>query len=183
MERKVWHVLNNILDKTLLNSLYRYAVSLTGERNDAYDLTQHAVERYLRQTTQVHSPLPYMMRSIRNAYFDQSKQRKLHLVVTENMKAETESHATIHGSELSPSELLIHQQDVERLMKLLTGQERELLYLWAVEEYTVQEIAHIKSIPRGTLLSQLHRLKKRVREQLKAVDEANVTLRGEHEIG
>ena len=37
-----------------------------------------------------------------------------------------------------------------------------MLYLWAVEEYTVDEIALLTETPRGTLLSRLHRLKKRV---------------------
>ena len=37
------------MDKTLLNQLYRYAISLTGDGDEAYDLLQQAVESYLRQ--------------------------------------------------------------------------------------------------------------------------------------
>ena len=44
-------------------------------------------------------------------------------------------------------------------------EERELLFLWAVEEYTIEEIAHMKQVPKGTLQSKLHRLKKRIKLQ------------------
>jgi len=36
---------------------------------------------------------------------------------------------------------------------------RELLYLWAVEEYTSKELADLFNVPPGTILSRLHRLK------------------------
>ena len=44
--------------------------------------------------------------------------------------------------------------------------ERELLYLFAIEGYTVQEIADDLGMKKGTLLSKIHRLKARLRTQL-----------------
>lgn len=156
------------MDQALLNRLYRYAISLTGESDEAYDLVQQAVERYLRRPPgTIQSPPSYLMRSIRNAFFDQVRQRNLHLVVSEELQQDNPEMDDIH----SPADLLVHQQDVAQLMRLINSRERELLYLWAVEEYTVQEIADMQGVPRGTLLSKLHRLKKRVREQLSLLDD------------
>lgn len=62
-------------------------------------------------------------------------------------------------------DLLVSQQEVEGIVSMLSSQENELLYLWAVEEYTADEISVIYEKPRGTILSQLHRLKKRLREK------------------
>lgn len=151
------------MDQLLLNRLYRYAVSLTGERDEAYDLLQQTIERYLRrQPGTIESPSSYLMRSIRNAFFDQVRRRNLHLVVSDEMQQQSVETDTAPLVE----DLLIQQQDVAQLMQLLDSHERELLYLWAVEEYTVQEIADMQQVPRGTLLSRLHRLKKRIRQQL-----------------
>lgn len=59
--------------------------------------------------------------------------------------------------------VLMNQQEVQQLTELLSTEENELLYLWAVEEYSTGEIAHIYQQPRGTILSKLHRLKNRIR--------------------
>ena len=36
------------------------------------------------------------------------------------------------------------------------------MFLWAVEEYSVQEVANMQGKPKGTLLSKIHRLKQRL---------------------
>ncbi len=157
------------MDKALLNQLYRYAISLTGDGDEAYDLLQQAVERFLRQPkNKVQVSSAYLMRSIRNLFFDQVRHRHLHLVVSEQLQQD------IAEPEHAPpiADLLIHRQDVEQLMTGLSCHDRELLYLWAVEEYTVQEIADMRSAPRGTILSQLHRLKKKLRSQLSEQQES-----------
>ena len=151
------------MDQTFLNRLYRYAFSLTDERDEAYELLQQAIERYLRhQPNKVRSPLSYLMRSIRNAFFDRIRHNNLYQDIVEDQQQNNAEEV------ISPSidDLLIQQQDIAQLLALLDNQERELLYLWAVEEYTIQEIADLQGVPRGTLLSRLHRLKNRLRKQL-----------------
>ncbi|WP_067520676.1 RNA polymerase sigma factor [Endozoicomonas ascidiicola] len=155
------------MDRALLNQLYRYAIALTRDSDEAFDLLQQSVERYLRRSNfqsddHVREPSAYLMRTIRNQFFDQARHQRMHLVVNEQLQqANTELDDTP-----SPDDLLIHQQMAEGLIKQLDSHEQELLYLWAVEEYTAQEIATMRSQPRGTILSQLHRLKKKLRTQL-----------------
>jgi DNA-directed RNA polymerase specialized sigma24 family protein len=51
-------------------------------------------------------------------------------------------------------------------LQQLRPDERELLYLSAVEEYSANEIAKLTHKPRGTILSILHRTKKKLRQIL-----------------
>ncbi len=119
------------MDKALLNRLYRYAISLTGDGDEAYDLLQQAVERYLRRPdNSVRVPSAYLMQTIRNLFFDQVRHQNLHLVVSEQLQQDSARQEDAP----SPADLLMYQQDVEQLMQQLGCHERELLYLWAVEE-------------------------------------------------
>ena len=53
-------------------------------------------------------------------------------------------------------------------LNMLTPHEREILFLWAVEGFTVQDIANDLGIPKGTILSRLHRLKIKVKNKFGA---------------
>ncbi len=44
---------------------------------------------------------------------------------------------------------------------------KEVLLLWAVEEFSYKEIAHSLDVPIGTVMSRLHRARQRLSEQLK----------------
>ena len=47
-------------------------------------------------------------------------------------------------------------------------EEREALFLWAVEGYTAREIAEMCSSPINTVLSRLHRGRRKLRTILKS---------------
>ncbi|MEH6577370.1 MAG: sigma-70 family RNA polymerase sigma factor [Amphritea sp.] len=151
------------LSESQLNQLYRYGLSLCRESDNAFDLVQQAVERYLNRDGKIESPQFYLMRSVRNAFYDQVRHHRLHLVVGEGLQREQQLQIE---EAPGPEDLVIRQQEVNQMMAMLKPPERELLYLWAVEEYSVSQIAEITGVPRGTLLSQLHRMKIRVRSQL-----------------
>lgn len=53
----------------------------------------------------------------------------------------------------------------------LRSQEREALFLTAVEGYTAQEIADLTHQPRGTVLSLVHRAKQKIRRFVKHQNE------------
>jgi len=161
-----------MFNKNELNQLYRYALSLCRQEETAYDLVQAAIERYLYKTsTAVDKPLAYLKTIIRNLYFDLQRHEKVLPMVS--MESETVSHIEPLSDDLSMESALINQQQVLHLITCLSAEESELLYLWAVEEYTVEEIAVLHEKPRGTVLSKLHRLKKRIREQVQRESAAN----------
>jgi len=165
-----------MFNKDELNQLYRYALSLSKQEDGAYDLMQSAIERLLNKppadVALIEKPLAYLKTIIRNLYFDLERHKK----VLPMISIETDNLLFLEPvDDSSMEDILINQQEVQLLIGRLNAQENELLYLWAVEEHTVDEIAIIYEKPRGTMLSKLHRLKKRIREQLQLVNvEVNV---------
>lgn len=163
---------DGMFNKEELNLLYRYALSLSQHEDVACDLVQSALERWLKKLRNEPSDKPqqnpekllaYLKTTIRNLYFDQLRRDK----VVPMVSMESEDNTIIEPvDDVSMEQALINQQQVHQLIECLNSEENELLYLWAVEEHTADEIARIYEKPRGTILSKLHRLKKRIRQQL-----------------
>ena len=99
---------------------------------------------------------------MRNQFIDQYRRTKLELVVDSELAQHTEIDE--QNSLLELEKIMIAKQHVALILQELSHQDRELLYLWAVEGRTVQELAERTDTPRGTLLSRLHRLKNRLRQ-------------------
>jgi len=159
-----------MFNKDDLNKLYQYALSLTRQEDIAYDILQSALEKYLKKSPQlVDKPLAYIKTIIRNLFFDHERHNKVIPMVS------IESIEISHIEDFDDSsmdDILINQQDVQRLTENLSTEENELLYLWAVEEHTTEEIASIYKQPKGTILSKLHRLKKRIRNHAQVISVA-----------
>ena len=149
-----------MFDKNELNQLYRYALSLCKHEDMAYDIVQNALERYLSKAEgSIDKPLAYLKTVMRNSYFDQQRHKKVITMVT----IDNQDEISLAEDSITLDDMLINQQQAQQVINVLNADENELLYLWAVEQYTADEIAKIYDKPRGTVLSQLHRLKKRVR--------------------
>lgn len=152
------------MNKSEIEKLFRYAIAFTRDEDMAYDLLQSSLERGLKKgIASMDEPLAYLKVIIRNMFFDQQRRNKVvPLVSLEYCDELTDEEA----SEVSLEDIFIQQEDVEQIVKDLSATESELLYLWAVEEYTAEEIAGLLQQPRGTILSSLHRLKKRIRNNI-----------------
>lgn len=143
------------IEKHDLNCLYQYCYSLTNRQEDAYDLLQSGIEKWLRSSTQeIH--LGYIRKIIRNLYIDICRRKKL--VAFEKF----EENTPLLFSETSIEQINIDMESVEHLMSVLSDAERETLYLWAVLEYSAAEISIEIDEPRGTVLSRLYRIKKKL---------------------
>ena len=153
-----------MIDKKQLNQLFRFAVSLTHQDDAAYDLLQSCMEKFLKQKHRnIANPMAYMKQTIRNEFIDQTRRQRFQSDLKPELLESIDNEYAVQ--ELSLESLHIQQEEVESLLGTMSPEERELLYLWAVEEYTIDEIAQIKQVPRGTLSSKLHRLKKRIQLQ------------------
>lgn len=146
-----------LFSRDMLDRMFRYCRALTGEEAGAYDLLQDGLERYLRLTDPAEHPEALLRRILRNRFIDTRRAARRWGLEPLQDDAGALSHG-FHGLE----EILIVQDDLARIWLHLTPLERELLHLWAVEGYTVQEIAELVDEPRGTLLSRLHRLRRRM---------------------
>ena len=147
-----------MIDRDLLNKLYRYCFALAGNESDAYDLLQASVEKYLKKAlVSIENENAYLKKIIRNQYIDEY--RKQSRVEVEPFD---DSVTYIDMDTTSMEHIVASQLQVESVWQQLTSNEREIMYFWAVEGYSTSELAEFLDMPRGTLLSKIHRLRARL---------------------
>ncbi|WDE09051.1 sigma-70 family RNA polymerase sigma factor [Thalassomonas viridans] len=144
-----------MLNNEELNRLYQYGLSLCQNEDRAYDLLQSSLEKYLSKDLSIEHPVAYLRTMMRNRYFDEQRHRKLQLVKQDELKEAEDAFKSLE-------DVYIEQEQIGQLLQALDDEERELMFLWAVEEYSVQEVANMQGKPKGTLLSKIHRLKQRL---------------------
>ena len=59
---------------------------------------------------------------------------------------------------------------LEKALGTLRPEDRETMFLFAVEGFTAQEISDMTGRPRGTILSVLHRVRHKLRAELESVN-------------
>lgn len=148
--------------KEKINILYRHALSLTHNHERAQDLTSQAIEKVLGRAF-VLNKMAYAKTCIRNKFYDNYKEQKRYTDINDEQLESNNSFSYLE-------ELVINSEELEGLLAILSPPERELLYMWAVEEHTLQEISDITKTPRGTLTSRLSRLKTKLKNKRKELD-------------
>jgi len=151
-----------MFDQQQLNRLYSYAMNLCNHPQDAYDLLQQGLEIYLRKKIEAKNPEAYLRRTIRNNFIDQCRQQR-RLLSEQDYPLDSGSSPLAIGTRCL-EEIVISQNQLDAILQLLTSQERELLYLWGLLEMNARENAEELQLPRGTVLSRIHRLRKKLRQ-------------------
>ncbi|UCH46516.1 MAG: sigma-70 family RNA polymerase sigma factor [Betaproteobacteria bacterium] len=151
-----------MLDRDMLQRLYRYGYSLTRDEHRAYDLLQDGIEVALRKSPQnPQAMLRYVRTIMRNRFIDEYRREQRHPTLS---LEEHDCPVDIDPRVLE--EVVIAQQDLDVVIAVLEPMERELLFLWAVEGYTAQELADQTGAPRGTVLARLHRLRSKILQRV-----------------
>ena len=99
--------------------------------------------------------------TIRNLYIDQYRRNQL--VVFEAFNEETQGVVDL------PPEIDVASSDLDAALQKLKPEEREAIYLNAVEGYTAREISDLTNRPRNTVLSHIHRGKQKLVHSLSAL--------------
>lgn len=154
----------------LLNRGYRFALSLTHDPPRAEDLTQDAWFSMLRANAP--RSREYMFSTIRNRFIDQYRRDRLlrfEPIVDDPDDRETSDRGPGHadGEDYADSVFAVNGT-LQSALGQLRAEERAVLFLSAVEDYTAQQIADLLTWPRGTVLSMLHRTRRKVRRMLEA---------------
>jgi len=139
--------------KENINELYRYSLSLTHNHHAAQDLVSESIEKILSRAFVINK-IAYAKRCIRNKFYDNYR------LQSKFMDIEVEEAA----SEDELEKLTLDKKYLEYLLKDLSPQERELLYLWAVEEHSLQQIANFTKTPKGTLTSRIFRIREKIKK-------------------
>ena len=151
-------------EKALVQAGFRYALSLRPQRQDAEDLVQEACLGLYRKSDRLPSTA-LLLTTIRHIYIDQYRRDKL--VMFEPLQ---DSGPESQASYEQPLEASITLDELAEPLANLRQDEREALYLSAVEEYTAQEIADFTERSRGTILSLIHRAKKKLYKAVTQTD-------------
>jgi RNA polymerase sigma-70 factor (ECF subfamily) len=146
-----------MLNRDSLQKLHRYAYSLTANEADAYDLLQSAIESSLNHPSDSEmKTMSYLRVIIKNRYIDEYRHKQKFPL------EDIDDHSPVSLNESSLEDVVIASHDLKNLWPTLEAIDREVLYFWAVEGFSMGEIADKMSISRGTLLSRIHRLRKRL---------------------
>ena len=140
--------------RTLLQNGFRYALSLTHDKAQAEDLLQEAWARVLKSGGPRHKG--YLYAAIRNAFLDERRRDKVVSIVPTDVP-------DLYASALVGAEThAARRQLLAQALAVLRPEEREALYLNAVEAHTAAEIGELTNTPRNTVLSLLHRARQKV---------------------
>lgn len=149
-----------MFDKEVLQKLYRYSYSLTCDEHDAYDLLQGSIEKYIESKSEVNQPAAYVKRIIYNRFVDDCRRQKI--IQFENLE---EADLPTDFDVQTLEELLVNENMAEEILKSLKPDEREIMYCWAIEGFSTSEIAERLEKPKGTILSKIYRMRKRIIKQ------------------
>lgn len=144
--------------------LYRFAMSLSGQTDQAADLTQQTFYRALRRENQLRDQAKVKSWLFTILYREFLGSRRHHLRHPTQSLDDSDPAQLVEESRLQ--EALDSQTVVEKLAEL-DDHHRVPLVLFYQEDYSYREIADFLDIPLGTVMSRLNRGKHMLRERLR----------------
>jgi len=141
--------------------LRRYARALVGDRYIADDLVQDTLERawnkfYLwRPGSDLRA---WLFTIMHNVFVNQARRRRYEI----EQPVEEVPVVPVRATQTEQLEL----QDVDRALRSLPAEQREVILLVAVEQMSYDEASRALDIPIGTVMSRLSRARERMRQLL-----------------
>jgi RNA polymerase sigma-70 factor (ECF subfamily) len=158
--------------------LYPAALRMTRNPSDAEDLVQESMARAyagLRHFTPGTNARAWLFRILANTFVNSYRKRQREVVHVLSPEFDALTASTLAGSRAgtAPSaetEVLSRFafSDVRQAIAELPDCYQATVYLADVEGYPYNEIADMLGVPIGTVMSRLHRARRRLRKQLTA---------------
>lgn len=147
--------------------MWRVAISLTRNRADAEDLVQESLLRAYRaiESFDGRYPRAWLLTILRNTERNRHRRRRPELLSDPDIAEE-------RGPRTEADEVERRAEDrefdraVTRALGHLPENFRRVVELVDVDGLTYQEAADVLDVPIGTVMSRLHRARRRIREQL-----------------
>ncbi|HEX4124799.1 MAG TPA: sigma-70 family RNA polymerase sigma factor [Tepidisphaeraceae bacterium] len=165
--------------------LYRVACRLTGSTERAGDLVQETFLRALRSRDgfdlQEHGIRPWLIRIMHNIHLTQAERQRREPVLMDVQSIGSDGQDGQTGARgdgggggagdwgSAPFAADFFQNIDEKLLhalESLPSEYRVVLLLWSVEEMSYREIADAVNVPIGTVMSRLHRARRRLAAML-----------------
>ncbi len=144
---------------------YIFALQDSGDRQEAQDLAQDAVLRFFAALDRFHTDRPvkpWLLTIARNLTRDRARRRR-----TRRIEALSLADIVVEPCDPEPgpeSLAALHemQQLLWRSMQKLSTSDREIITLREYLDLSYEDIASTLGVPRGTVMSRLHRARRRL---------------------
>ncbi len=151
-----------------IDVLYRVARSITGDADDAEDLVQETLLRAFRGMTTFDGehPRAWLLTVMRNANINSHRRQRPVLLRDHDGSDRSDSRSPVAPSaEDVVSESWVDVR-IDAAVDGLAPRLRRVMELVDVDGLTYDEAAVVLGIPSGTVMSRLHRARRRVRDRL-----------------
>ena len=154
-----------------LPRVYRFALRLTGSRQEAEDLAQETLLKAWRRRGQLrdaHATVVWLFTICRNLWNDQLRRKTRRPPMAEALEDKQSTVA-------SPDHDLMVRDDLRRVleaMNSLPSRQRDVLHLYACEGLSLREIAEVLKITSEAAKASLFEARKRLRGQFHDIDSA-----------
>ena len=147
--------------------MWRVAISLTRKPADAEDLVQESLLRAYRaiHTFDGRYPRAWVLTILRNTERNRHRRRRPELLSDPDI-AEERGPATEADEVERYAEDREFDEAVTAALQKLPDHYREVVELIDVDGLSYQEAADLLDVPLGTIMSRLHRARRRIRDQL-----------------
>lgn len=153
------------LIKEYLDSMYQLAYMRCGNKELAEDLVQEAsikaYKSYLdKNEREITNPKGWLYRILINTHIDFTRKKQ------QNLLDISEFDISYYENKSKDIDSSIFFKDLKEALKTLDPEQRVVIYLCDVNEYSYKEIAEVLDIPLGTVMSRLHRARQSLRKIL-----------------
>jgi len=153
-----------------LPRVFRFALRLTGSRQEAEDLAQETFLRAWRRRSQLRDPsatAPWLFTIAKNLWGDRLRHKARRPAAFEPLDDDYQ------GAACGPDHDLVIQDELRRVlaaMNSLPARQREVLYLCACEGLSMREISQVLGITSEATKASLCEARKRLRRQFRGID-------------
>jgi RNA polymerase sigma-70 factor, ECF subfamily len=155
--------------------LYPAALRMTRNPSDAEDLVQESMARAyagLRHFTPGTNARAWLFRILANTFVNSYRKRQREVVHVLSSEFEALTASSVAGSRVPSAEAEVLSRfafsEVRQAIAELPDCYQATIYLADVEGYAYNEIADMLGVPIGTVMSRLHRARRKLRKQLAA---------------
>lgn len=160
-----------------MDALYRMALQLAGNAQDASDLVQETYLRAFRSAGTFQDRgsgiRPWLFTILHNTFYSRIKREARAPTAVEEFfnaaSSDTLPDEPPPAWDLASFDWDHVDERIKAAVDALSEEHRTVLLLWGVEEMKYREISEILGVPLGTVMSRLHRARKIVAESLEPV--------------
>lgn len=154
-----------------LEVMMRVAQSLTRNRADAEDLVQDTLVRAYKAIERFDGRFPraWLLTILRNTHINRNRRRRPELLRDPDTQLERLAQSPESDEASQPDRFvdLEFDADLEVALAGLTAPFAEVIELVDIDGLAYAEAAEVLGVPIGTVMSRLHRARKKIREQLR----------------